>query len=80
MEVELIQVGFNNFIATNRVVAIAIPKSSSIKRTIQAGRDKGLLIDLTNGKRVRSVIFTDSEHIFLAALAPETITGRILKL
>jgi len=61
----------------NRVIAIASPNSAPTKRTIHEGRDKGLLIDMTNGRRTKAVIMTDSGHVILAALTPETITGRL---
>ena len=77
MAIELIHVGFGNVLAMNRVIAIASPNSAPTKRTIQEGKNKGLLIDMTNGRRTKAVIFTDSRHIVLAALAPETITGRL---
>jgi regulator of extracellular matrix RemA (YlzA/DUF370 family) len=77
MEIELVHIGFGNVLAMNRVIAIASPSSAPIKRTIQEGRDKGLLIDMTSGRKTKAVIFTDSEHIVLAALAPETIAGRL---
>jgi len=77
MAIELIHVGFGNVLAMNRVIAIASPNSAPTKRTIQEGKNKGLLIDMTNGRRTKAVIFTDSGHIVLAALAPETITGRL---
>ncbi|MFA5629729.1 MAG: DUF370 domain-containing protein [Dehalococcoidales bacterium] len=73
---ELVHIGFGNILAMNRVVAIASPNSAPIKRTIQEARSKGQLIDMTSGRRTKAVIFTDSGHIVLAALAPETITGR----
>ncbi len=56
---------------------MASPNSAPTKRTIQEGRNKGLLIDMTNGRRTKAVIFIDSGHIILAALAPETIAGRL---
>ncbi len=74
---ELIHIGFGNILAMNRVIAIASPNSAPTKRTIQEARNNGLLIDMTNGRRTKAVIFTDSKHIVLAALAPETITGRV---
>ena len=77
MVIELIHVGFGNVLAMNKVIAIASPNSAPTKRTIQEGKNKGLLIDMTNGRRTKSAIFTDSGHIVLAALAPETITGRL---
>jgi len=77
MVTELVHVGFGNILAMNRVIAIASPNSAPIKRTIQEGRNKGLLIDMTSGRRTKAVIFTDSGHIVLAALAPETIAARL---
>jgi len=77
MATELVHVGFSNVLVMNRVIAIASPNSAPTKRTIQEGRNKGLLIDMTNGRRTKAVIFTDSGHIILAALAPETISGRL---
>jgi regulator of extracellular matrix RemA (YlzA/DUF370 family) len=74
---EPIHIGFGNILAINRVIAIASPNSAPIKRTIQEGKSKGLLIDMTNGRRTKAVIVTDSGHIILAALAPETIAGRL---
>lgn len=77
MSIEMVHIGFSNIIAMNRVVAIASPNSAPTKRTIQERRNKGLLIDMTNGRRTKAVIITDSGHIILAALTPETITGRL---
>ena len=74
---ELIHIGFGNILAMDRVIAIASPSSAPTKRAIQDSRNNGLLIDMTNGRRTKAVIFTDSRHIVLAALAPETITGRL---
>ena len=78
MSGELVHIGFGNTIAMSRVIAIASPNSAPTKRTIQEARNKGFLIDMTNGRRTKAVIFADSGHIVLAALAPETITGRLL--
>jgi len=77
MTVELVHIGFGNILAMNRAIAIASPNSAPTKRTIQDGRNKGTLIDMTSGRRTKAVIFTDSGHIILAALAPETIAGRL---
>jgi regulator of extracellular matrix RemA (YlzA/DUF370 family) len=77
MNIELVHIGFNNTIVMNRVIAIASPNSAPTKRTIHEARSKGLLIDMTNGRRTKAVIITDSGHIILAALAPETIAGRL---
>lgn len=77
MFTELVHIGFGNILAMNKVIAIAAPNSAPTKRIVQEGRNKGLLIDLTNGRRTKAVIFVDSGHIILAALAPETISGRL---
>ena len=77
MVAELIHIGFGNILAMNRVISIASPNSAPTKRTIQQAKNKGLLIDMTSGRRTKAVIFTDSGHIILAALAPETIAGRL---
>lgn len=77
MSGEMVHVGFGNILAMNRVIAIASPNSAPTKRTIQEARNKGTLVDMTNGRRTKAVIFVDSGHIVLAALAPETITGRL---
>ena len=77
MVAELVHIGFGNILAMNRVIAIASPNSAPTRRTIQEGKNKGLLIDMTSGRRTKAVIITDSRHIILAALAPETIAGRL---
>ena len=77
MTIEPVHIGFGNILAMNRVIAIVSPNSAPVKRTIQEVKNKGLLIDMTNGRRTKAVIFTDSGHILLAALAPETIAGRL---
>jgi regulator of extracellular matrix RemA (YlzA/DUF370 family) len=77
MVAELVHIGFGNIVAMNRVVAIASPNSAPTKRAIQEGKTKGLLIDMTSGRRTKAVIVLDSGHIIQAALAPETIAGRL---
>ena len=76
MSIELVHIGFNNVVVMNRVVAVASPNSAPTRRMVQEGRNKGMLIDLTNGRRTKAVLITDSGHIIQAALAPETIAGR----
>ena len=78
MGIELVHVGFNNILVMNRVVAIASPSAAPTKRMVQEGRSNGMLIDLTNGRRTKAVLITDSGHIIQAALAPETIAGRLV--
>ena len=76
---KLINIGFGNMVCANRLVAIVSPESAPIKRIIQDARDKGLLIDATYGRRTRAVIVTDSDHVILSAVQPETIGNRLDK-
>ena len=77
MTTELIHVGFGNFLAVNKVVAIISPNSAPTKRVVQELKGKGMLIDMTNGRRTKAVIITDSGHVALAAIAAETLSGRL---
>lgn len=77
MSVRLLNIGFGNIVAANRMIAAVSPESAPIKRLIQDSRDKGLLVDATYGRRTRAVIITDSGHIILTALQPETIASRL---
>ncbi len=77
MSIELVHVGFNNILVMNRIIAIASPNSAPMKRMIQEGRNKSLVVDMTNGRRTKAVLIADSGHVILAALAPETISGRL---
>jgi regulator of extracellular matrix RemA (YlzA/DUF370 family) len=61
----------------NRVIAIAPFTSAPIKRIVQDARNNGQLIDMTNGRKTKAIIFTDGGQIIIASLAPETIAGRI---
>jgi extracellular matrix regulatory protein A len=77
MSIELVHVGFDNFLAVDRIVAIASPSSTNIKRAIKEASTKGILIDMTHGRKTRAAIFTDNGHIFLTSRAPEIIAGRL---
>lgn len=74
---KLINVGFGNIVAANRIVAIVSPESAPIKRIIQEARERSMLIDATYGRRTRAVIVTDSDHIILSAVQPETVAHRL---
>ena len=78
MAVELVHVGFGNIVALNRALAIMSPDSAPIKRMIQEARDKSVLIDLTYGRKTKSVLVLDSGHLVLTALQPETIASRLI--
>lgn len=74
---KLINIGFGNMIAANRVIAMVSPDSAPIKRVITDARERGRLIDATYGRRTRAVIIADSGHVILSAILPETIAGRL---
>lgn len=74
---KLINIGFGNIVSANRLVAIVSPESAPIKRIIQEAKDRGMCIDATYGRRTRAVIFTDSDHIILSAVQPETVAHRL---
>ena len=73
---KLINIGFGNMVSAGRLIAIVSPESAPIKRIVQDGRDKGVVIDATYGRRTRAVLIMDSGHIVLSALQPETIANR----
>lgn len=77
IQMKLINIGFGNMVSSGRIISIVSPESAPIKRMIREGEDKGILINATYGRRTRAVIITDSGHIVLSALQPETIAGRI---
>mgnify|MGYP002287228785 CR=1 FL=1 len=68
----LINIGFGNMVSANRLVAIVSPESAPIKRIIQDAKERGTLIDATYGRRTRAVLITDSDHVVLSAVQPET--------
>lgn len=73
---KLINIGFGNMVLGERIIAIVSPESAPIKRIVQEARERGMLIDATYGRRTRSVIITDSDHIVLSALQAETLGNR----
>ena len=73
---DMVHVGFGNMMTMNRIIAITAPSSSPTKRAILNARNENKLIDMTNGRRTKAVIFLDSGHVVLAALSIETLTNR----
>ena len=74
---KLINIGFGNMVSANRLVAIVSPESAPIKRIITGARERGSLIDATYGRRTSAVIITDSDHVILSAVQPETVANRL---
>jgi regulator of extracellular matrix RemA (YlzA/DUF370 family) len=77
LDIKLVNIGFGNIVSANRIVAIVSPDSAPIKRIITEARDRGVLIDATYGRRTRAVIITDSDHVILSAVQPETVANRL---
>ena len=78
MDIQLINIGFGNIVSANRIIGIVSPESAPIKRLITEARDRGQLVDATYGRRTRAVIITDSSHIILSAIQPETVAHRFV--
>ncbi len=74
---KLVNIGYGNMLAADRLVAVVSPEAAPIRRMIQDARDTGRVIDATCGHKTRAVIVTDSEHVILSPLLPETVAARI---
>ena len=73
---KFVNIGFGNMVSDLRLVSVISPESAPVKRLIQETREKGMLIDATYGRRTKSVLVTDSEHVILSAITPEQIALR----
>lgn len=78
MEPKLINVGFGNVLVASRVVAVLAPDSAPIKRIREEARKNHKLLDATHGRRTRAIIVTDSDHVILSSVHPETVAQRFL--
>lgn len=74
---KFINIGFGNVVSAEKVVSVVSPDSAPIKRIIQNAKSASSLIDATYGRKCKAVIITDSDHIVLSAITPETITSRL---
>ena len=74
---KLVNIGFGSMVATERMLSVLSPDSAPIKRMIQEARDRGMLIDASYGRKTKSVILMDTDHVILSALTPETLTARM---
>ena len=73
---KLINIGFGNLVAANRLLAVVSPDSAPIKRVIQEARDRQMLIDASYGRKTASVLLMDTDHVILSAMPPEVIGPR----
>lgn len=74
----LINIGFGNSVSAGRVISIVSPESAPIKRLIAEARERGQIVDATYGRRTRAVLITDSGHVVLSAIQPETVAQRFV--
>ena len=75
---KLLNIGFGNTVVADRVVAIVNPSSAPMKRLREEAKNNSKLIDATQGRRTRSIIVTDSDHVILSAIQAETISQRLI--
>ena len=73
---KLLNIGFGSMLSQERVLSILAPDSAPIKRVMQEARDRGMLIDASYGRKTKSVILMDTDHVILSALTPEILTAR----
>ena len=78
MNNNFMNIGYGNIVSTNKIVSIVNPESAPIKRMINEARENGLLIDATHGRKTRGVIITESNHVILSAIQPETVVHRLV--
>ena len=74
---KLVNVGFGNVVNSNKIIGVISPEAAPIKRMVQVAKDTGMAIDATCGRRTKAVIVTESGHLILSSLLPETIAGRV---
>ncbi len=75
----LLNIGYGNLVAASRVIAIVSPQSAPMKRLREEAANRGKLVDATQGRRTRSIIVTDSDHVILSAINPDTIAARLIQ-
>jgi len=80
MKETLLDIGFKSNVVVERIIAIISPNSAPMKRLKDEAREDNRLIDATHGRRTRSIIIMDSNHVVLSSVHPETISQRYLNL
>ena len=74
---KLLNIGFGNLVQAEKIIALVSPDSAPVKRITQESKDRSMCIDATYGRRTRSVLIMDSDHVVLSAIQPETVAGRV---
>lgn len=73
---QMINIGYGNFMNAEKVIAVVASDAAPVKRMIQTAKEQERVVDATHGKKTKSVIVTESNHIVLSALLPETLQSR----
>ena len=73
----LLNIGYGNLVVVSRVISIVSPQSAPMRRLREEASNRGKLVDATQGRRTRSIIVTDSDHVILSAINPDTIAARL---
>ena len=76
---KLISIGFGSTVCAERILAVIAPESAPIKRLIQEARERGMLIDASFGRKTKSVLLMDTDHVILASAAPEILAARMME-
>ena len=74
---KLISIGFGSTVCAERILAVSAPESAPIKRLIQEARERGMLIDASFGRKTKSVLLMDTDHVILASVSPEILSARM---
>lgn len=74
---KLVNIGFGSMVSVHRLLTVISPDSAPVKRLIQEARDRGMLIDASYGRKTKSVLVMDTDHVILSYLEPKTIAARI---
>lgn len=74
---KLIRIGFGSTVSAERVLAVISPESAPIKRLVQEARERGMLIDASFGRKTKSVLLMDTDHVILASVSPEVLSARM---
>ncbi len=75
---KLINIGFGSLVSAKRILAVVDPDSAPIKRVVQEARDRGMLVDASYGRKTKSVILMDTDHVILSALTPQMLNARLV--
>lgn len=74
---KLINIGFGNMVSSERMLSVVSPDSAPIKRLVQEAKERSMLIDASFGRRTKSVLVMDTDHVILSAITPEAIARRV---